>query len=234
VLNLTTRPLQLKRAAADTGTFSGLAAAWSSDRDGDQFEPGAFHDTLNDWAARGGNIPLLVDHDPGQPIGSIIAAAETAEGLEVTAQLAIDTEDGAEAYALLKSGALSLSVGFTIPAGGATSGEEGDGRVITRADLYEVSLVSLPANADAIVSSVKRYSSAREFEKAARHLLHLSARQAKKLAAVAWPMLAGADSEPDEDALAAEAARTAALAETERTAALAASAKRIEQLVSQI
>jgi hypothetical protein len=213
VQKLRSKPLQIKRAPAEGGTFTGLASTWTRDRGGDMFAPGAFTATLAAWAARGTNIPLLLNHDQDTAIGSITSATETAEGLLVTAQLAIDTDAGAEAYALLKAGALSMSVGFTILPDNELFSGDGT-RVITQADLYEISLVALAMNPDAIVHSVKRYASRAELEAAARSKLDLSARQAKKLAAVAWPVLAGADDSSDD-------------------AELGAAAERIERLLSQ-
>lgn len=187
-------PIILKRAAPTEGVFTGLAAAWSVDRDGERFQPGAFAKSLAEFRARGARIPLLFGHDPSRPIGSVMSAKETADGLEITAELALDTVDGAEAYALLKSGALSMSVGFQIPAG--STKQDGNVRVLTAADLLEISVVPVPANPDAIVQTVK-YLSRADLEHAARDKLQLSRSQAKTLAALYWPAYSKTEPEPE-------------------------------------
>lgn len=188
------RLLQLKLLSADAaaGAFTGLAATFGPlpDRVGDVIEPGAFDATLTAWKARGGSIPLLWQHDQSKPIGTIAGAMATGEGLQVTGQLVLDTEHGAEAYALAKAGALSMSIGYTIPPGGLEL--VGDVRYLLAVDLHEVSLVSVPANADARITAVKsarQCQSIREFEALARDALGLSNRDAKAVASKAWPVL---------------------------------------------
>lgn len=184
--------LELKLAAdpAAAGSFTGLASTPDLDRSADVIEPGAWAQTLAAWQARGGRIPLLYLHRQDDPIGAITSASATGRGLEVAGQIAIATPTGAIAYELAKVGGLSLSIGYVIPAGGATM--VGNVRHIRAIDLYEISLVPIADNPAAIVSSVKSArdcKTIREFEHLAREALGLSARGAKQLAAVGWPVL---------------------------------------------
>lgn len=184
--------LELKLAAdpAAAGSFTGLASTPDLDRSADVIEPGAWAQTLAAWQARGGRIPLLYLHRQDDPIGAITNASATGRGLEVAGQIAIATPTGAIAYELAKVGGLSLSIGYVIPAGGATV--VGNVRHIHAIDLYEVSLVPIADNPAAVVSSVKSAKDCktiREFEHLAREALGLSARGAKQLAAVGWPVL---------------------------------------------
>jgi HK97 family phage prohead protease len=184
--------LELKLAAdpAAAGGFTGLASTPDLDRSADVIEPGAWAQTLAAWQARGGRIPLLYLHRQDDPIGAITNASATGRGLEVAGQIAIATPTGAIAYELAKVGGLSLSIGYVIPAGGATM--VGNVRHIRVIDLYEISLVPIADNPAAIVSSVKsakECKTIREFEHLVRDALGLSARGAKHLAAVGWPVL---------------------------------------------
>lgn len=188
-----TQRLQLKLAGTDdAGTFSGLAATFGPlpDRQGDVILPGAFDATLAAWAQRGFGIPLLWQHDQSTPVGAIQAAASTADGLSVGGRIATSTQPGREAYALAQTGALSMSIGYTIPDGGARY--VGDVRVLSAVDLVEISLVSVPANADARITEIKTAyacNTIREFEALAREALGLSSRDAKAVASKAWPVL---------------------------------------------
>lgn len=194
--------LSLKLAAdpaTEAGTFTGLASTPDLDRSRDVIPASAWADTLAAWAARGGRIPLLYLHDMAQPVGAITRATATARGLEVEGAIAIGTPTGAIAYELAKLGGLSLSIGYTMPEGGATFDARTGVRTIHAVDLYEISLVPVADNPAAVVSSVKHFAdcrSIREFEATAREALGLSARQAKTLAAVGWPALRRDGAEP--------------------------------------
>lgn len=198
---------ELKRLTTDEGTFRGLAATWQLDRHGDVIERGAFAKSLAAWAARGARVPLLWQHDHAEPIGALRKATETDEGLDVEGELVLALSNAKRAHALAKSGALAMSIGFTIPKG-ATETRSGV-RFIREIDLAEVSLVSVPANPGAVVREVKSArdcSTVREYEALVREALGLSARDAKAIAAKSWPVLCREDAEqrregaPDIDA----------------------------------
>ena len=205
-------PLELKRVDAE-GRFTGLAATFGPlpDRQGDVIAPGAFKATLAAFKANGGRLPLLWNHDSSEPVGAILKAQETDEGLEVEAVLALETSSGKRAFNLLKTGGLSMSIGFTIPEG--TADQQGTKRVLREVDLYEVSLVAVPANPGATIRSVKSlFPTPRDLERAARDALGLSAREAKRLAAGGYSALVKADPDDlDEDATSDLAARLQAL-----------------------
>ena len=90
-------------------------------------------------------------HDPSEPIGKWTAAQEDRHGLKVLGKLTLATQRGAEARALAKDGALGLSVGYQ-----TKDSEYRDGaRVLKEIKLFEVSLVGLPMNPKAEITSVK-------------------------------------------------------------------------------
>ena len=87
---------------------------------------------------------------------------EDAVGLHVEGKLALKTTRGAEAYELLKMGAISgLSIGFITR---EDSYDRVTGiRTLKKVDLWEVSLVTFPANDAARVAAVKSIESIKSF-----------------------------------------------------------------------
>ena len=107
--------LQVKALAAD-GVFAGYASVFGKiDQQNEIVAPGAFARSLKDWRQQSRLPAMLWMHDPGQPIGLWLAATEDASGLAVEGRLALRTQKGAEAYELLKLGALTgLSIGYRV------------------------------------------------------------------------------------------------------------------------
>ena len=72
--------------AADVGEFEAIVSVFNNiDYAGDVVVPGAFTETLAEWAAKGDPIPVLWSHrmdDPRFAIGSVVDAAELAPGDE--------------------------------------------------------------------------------------------------------------------------------------------------------
>lgn len=143
--------------ADNPGTFEGYASTFDVDSTGDVIMPGAFTRTLAAHAAKGRPIPILWQHDVREPIGVTLEAREDGRGLFVKGRLLVaDLARAREAYALLREKALGgLSIGFSIPKGGATWDEETGLRRITELRLWEWSLVTFPANEAAEVTGVK-------------------------------------------------------------------------------
>ncbi|QPQ56083.1 HK97 family phage prohead protease [Allosphingosinicella flava] len=123
--------------------FAGYAAVFDRvDRGGDVVRAGAFARALK----RGGEVPLLWQHQAGRPIGRIELLAEDGRGLRVIGRVA----DG-EAARLLGAGAVrGLSFGYRVR---AASGAEP--RELTDLDLVEVSLVTFPMQPKARVHAVE-------------------------------------------------------------------------------
>lgn len=175
--------LQIK-ALSETGVIEGVAAGYGNvDSHGDIFAPGAFAASLAALKAGGRQPAMLLFHDTNRPAGRWDDFQETTTGLHVKGSLALDASDGREAYALLKNGALGgLSVGFRalkskIGANGAN--------IITEAELFEVSLVSVPSNPLTKISAVKGIGNVRELEELLRE--HgMSGRAAKRAAGAAF------------------------------------------------
>jgi HK97 family phage prohead protease len=195
-------PLLVFKSAsiAPSGIFSGFAATFNGPPDsyGDIIAPYAFSDSLADHAKKGTTPAMLWQHDQAEPVGKWTALNETAKGLEVAGKLTLGTRRGAEAYALMKDDALSLSIGYRIPKDGAAYSGNGT-TTLKRIDLLEVSIVALPANSAAKITSVKsiRPDNIRDLETRLREELGFSAREAKCIASKGWAALAGDQQETE-------------------------------------
>ena len=146
--------LQIK-AAGDDGTVEGYGSVFGvRDNYDDVIAKGAFVKSLKDHKAAGTMPAMLWQHDADKPIGVWTEMVEDEKGLRIKGQLAMETVKGKEAHALLKMGALNgLSVGFMSKEWAYD--RETEVRTLTAIDLWEVSLVTFPANEKARVTNVK-------------------------------------------------------------------------------
>lgn len=150
-----TRDLELKFQPVSPGVFEGYASIFGEPPDavGDVMAPGAFAASLAEFRAAGRAPLMLWQHDTTEPIGRWLELEEDARGLRVKGGLVLETARGREAHALMKAGAVDgLSIGFRTREAGRRSG---GGRIIRRVELFEISLVSIPAATAARVASVK-------------------------------------------------------------------------------
>ena len=149
---------ELKEIQPD-GTFTGFASTFGGKPDsyGDIIVPGAFTNTLSKNGYGGNGIKMLWQHDTREPIGVWLSLAEEKKGLKVHGQIAVKTARGSDAYELLKIGAInSMSIGYNVGEYEIVKGKNGDQvRLLKTIDLFEVSLVTFPANPSAIVTGVK-------------------------------------------------------------------------------
>lgn len=142
---------EIKAVDNDSGKFSGYGSVFNViDSYKEVVEKGAFTDSLN----KHGLPALLWQHRSSEVCGVYVAAKEDDRGLYVEGQLNLETQVGREAYALLKQGALKgLSIGFRTLID-EFNRETGINH-IKKVRLYEVSLVTFPANESANVDLVK-------------------------------------------------------------------------------
>lgn len=156
--------------AADTGTFTGYGSIFNiTDKGGDIVAPGAFAETLAQQKAAGRLPAMLWQHRQAEPIGVYTSMEEDSVGLKVTGQLALKTARGAEAYELMKMGAISgLSIGYRV------RDDSWDRvtsiRTIKKADLVELSVVTLPMNDSARIATVKAIEDLETLSDIERHL----------------------------------------------------------------
>lgn len=139
----------IKSAAEDHVSLSGYASVFNcADSHNDVVVKGAFAE-----AASSGNIKFLWQHDRTQPIGIVNSIREDDYGLYAEVTINSQTQQGREAIALVKQGAINgLSIGFNITSAGYnTKGQ----REITSLDLWEISLVTFPSNHQARLNHIK-------------------------------------------------------------------------------
>lgn len=141
----------------DQGEFVAIAAAYTVDRANDRIIPGAFGKSIARWQASGKQVPLHWNHqgEPDDIIGTVDPSSmeETDLGLKVAGKVDIDgSEKGREAWRSIKAGSMSLSFGYMVIAESKARDGINDLKEI---DLFEVSVVPGPANADTRFLSLK-------------------------------------------------------------------------------
>ena len=146
--------MQIKRADQEARRISGIASTPALDRQGDVLDPAGATFKLP--------FPLLLGHDHGQPIGEVIDARTTPQGIWISAQIAPEgTSDRIdEAWRLIRAGLIKgLSVGFI---GRDWEAIHTGGRRFTEWEIIELSAVTVPANQEAEILEVKRLAEAQE------------------------------------------------------------------------
>ncbi|MDF2895707.1 MAG: Caudovirus prohead protease [Rhodococcus erythropolis] len=124
------------------GQFTALVAVFGNkDHGGDVIVPGAFAESLRDWAASGDAIPAIWSHqwsDPFAHIGWSLSAAETADGLLVTAQLDLENPTALQTYKLLKQRRVKeFSFGYDVVDGGYVTQDEDEFFELRKLNLIE-------------------------------------------------------------------------------------------------
>ena len=137
------------------GKFEGYGSIFGNkDLGNDVVEEGAFTKSIRAKKAKG--IKLLWQHKQDMPIGVFESVKEDGDGLRVKGKLALGTQQGREAYELLKMGALDgLSIGYKADPQKQKYDERRRRRMLKEVDLMEISLVTFPMNPKARVSAVK-------------------------------------------------------------------------------
>jgi uncharacterized protein len=157
--------LEIKELA-DDGTFAGYGAVFGNvDGVGDVVKKGAFKRSLREHKTAGTLPKLLWQHNVREPIGAFTAVKEDDRGLYVEGQFALKTQRGAEAHELLKMSAVDgLSIGY-YPVEWKWDDKTGV-RTLLDVELFEISLVTFPANPEATASAkaAERIKSIRDFE----------------------------------------------------------------------
>jgi HK97 family phage prohead protease len=154
---LKTKQLEATVTATDEGTFTALASAYSTDRQGERVVPGAFGETIRRWQESGKDLPLAWDHgrDAADIIGSVDPESmrETDAGLYVEGRLDLEySELAREAWRSVKAGRVGLSFGYLVEE--EQVGPDG-AKELLAVDIFEVTLTSTPANGDTKILSAK-------------------------------------------------------------------------------
>jgi len=165
------------KSLKEDGTFVGLASTYGNvDSYGDVVEPGAFRKTIRE---NGKQIIITWQHDYREPIG-LGTLKDTKQGLEITGKLELELPNAKTAYIRLKKGLVrGLSIGFTTVKAVEPEDSEDGYRHLKEIKLWEVALVTFPANERAQVTDVK---SELDNEFAVRNALMLPFSQVEALA----------------------------------------------------
>lgn len=158
----------------DQGVIEAYASVFGNrDSYGDVVMPGAFTETLQEWAESGNAIPLLYGHDFGDPfsnIGAVTSASEDEHGLKITASLDLDNAKAKQVYRLLKERRLTqMSFAYDIIDGGEGKLDDKWCFELRKLKLYEVSVVPIGANQETEVTSVKSFDDAEKKESTGRN-----------------------------------------------------------------
>ena len=142
----------------DPGTISGYFSTYDREPDcyGDVIAPGAFTETIKAREESGHPFPLCWNHDLNQIIGKVDSIEDTEKGPLMTASF-FDTPLAQEKREIVKSGCV-WQFSFAYDVLDAEEVELEDGRKaneLRKLDLYEVSIVPIPANQNAVMTDVK-------------------------------------------------------------------------------
>lgn len=147
---------------ADGGSIVAYASTFDREPDsyGDVVAKGAFLDSIAEWEASGKPIPLLFGHrtdDPEMNIGAVTHAEEDEKGLRIEATFDPDSEKAQYCRKLVKEGRLfKLSFAYNVKDSAIVELEDGTQvNELRKLDIFEVSLVPIPANQHAQVVEVK-------------------------------------------------------------------------------
>jgi HK97 family phage prohead protease len=148
------------------GQFRALVSVFGNvDSYGDKVMPGAFTNTLNEWAAKNEPIPMWWSHrldDPEMNLGWIVDAQQTEQGLEVVGQF--DLGEGASPKAatvqrLMKreGGVRDFSFSYDVRDGSMVKSDDGEEYFELRdLTLYEIGPTPIGANPATELLAVKR------------------------------------------------------------------------------
>lgn len=163
--------LSIKSIDEDKREITGVATTPTTDRYGDVVEPNGAMFALP--------LAFLWQHDTSRPIGHVIKAQPSADGIEVTAHVAKTDEPGRlkerldEAWQSIKLGLVrGLSIGFRSIEDAYIEGTHGIH--FFKWEWLELSAVTIPANAEATITSIKsidrqlRATSGREQQRVVR------------------------------------------------------------------
>ena len=154
----------------DGGVITGYASTWTREPDsyGDVVAKGAFAESLEKWAQRGGRIPFLFGHrtdDPQYNLGWA-EAEEDDYGLKFNAYLDAESEQAQYVRKLYKEGRITqFSFAYNVLDQAPVDIDGIQANELRKLDIFEISAVQIPANQHAEVIDVK---DAETLEKAGR------------------------------------------------------------------
>jgi HK97 family phage major capsid protein/HK97 family phage prohead protease len=150
---------EIKSFDDEQRVLTGIASTPTPDRMEDIVEPHGAKFKLP--------LPLLWQHDSKQPIGHVTETKVTSAGIEITAQIARGvTAEIDKAWALIKAGLVrGLSIGFRPLEAEPIDAKDPWGGLRFKAwEWLELSAVTIPANAEANIMSIKKFDTGQPAE----------------------------------------------------------------------
>lgn len=150
----------LRKSSEDAGEISGYFSTYDRipDSYGDVIAPGAFAESIQKRKESGHPFPLCWNHDLNQIIGSVDPdnITDTDKGPLMTATF-FDTPLAQEKREIVKSGVVyQFSFAYDVQDWGEVELEDGrKANELRKVDLFEVSIVPIPANQNAVMTDVK-------------------------------------------------------------------------------
>ncbi len=152
------KTMQLK--ADEAGKIAGFFSTYEQTPDsyGDIIMPGAFTKTIEKRKESGHPFPLCFNHDFDKVIGACNTVEEREQGPYIEADF-LDTQLGQDVRKMVLSGAIyQFSFAYDVLDRRDPTEEEtknGVKNVLTEVEVYEVSVVTVPANQNAQVTEIK-------------------------------------------------------------------------------
>ena len=152
------KSIELK--ADEVGKVAGFFSTYDKEPDsyGDIIEPGAFTNTIEKRKATGHPFPLCFNHDFDKVIGRVESIEDKDVGPYIEATF-LDTQLAQDVRTMLKSEAIyQFSFAYDVLKRRDPTEEEkkaGVMNVLQEIELFEVSIVTVPANQHAVVTEVK-------------------------------------------------------------------------------
>ncbi|MBR2189310.1 MAG: HK97 family phage prohead protease [Eubacterium sp.] len=146
--------------SGESGEISGYFSTYDRipDTYGDIIAPGAFKKTIEKRKESGHPWPLCWNHDLNMIIGSVDPASieDTEKGPLMTASF-FNTDLAQEKREIVKSGVVyQFSFAYDVKEAGQVTLEDGTKAIeLKEVDLFEVSIVPVPANQNAVMTDVK-------------------------------------------------------------------------------
>ena len=146
------------KADEGTGEISGYFSTYDRipDSYGDVIAKGAFTETIKAREESGHPFPLCWNHDLDQIIGKVESIEDTEKGPLMTASF-FNTQLAQEKREIVKSGVVyQFSFAYDVKDAATVTLEDGTkANELRKLDLFEVSIVPIPANQNAVMTEIK-------------------------------------------------------------------------------
>lgn len=146
--------------ASENGTIEGYFSTYDKTPDsyGDIIEPGAFTETIKKREETGHPFPLCFNHDFSAVIGAVNSVKDDEKGPFIEASF-LDTQLAQDVRKMLMSGAIyQFSFAYDVLKRRDPTEEEkkaGIMNVLQEVEVFEISVVTVPANQNAVATEVK-------------------------------------------------------------------------------